>query len=122
MNSSIFISSQTRTSKIKLERSQVKFQVKFELATIVTQLNYNNCTLVNVLSACAHLGALGQGEWIHAFIDKNEIGTNGFVATALVDILKMWEHWKGSKCVYKCFTEGYQYMEFHNCWFRDAWL
>lgn len=46
----------------------------------------DNCTLVNVLSACAHLGALGQGEWIHAYIDKNGIGTNGFVATALVDM------------------------------------
>ncbi|OMO65465.1 hypothetical protein COLO4_31216 [Corchorus olitorius] len=46
----------------------------------------DNCTLVNVLSACAHLGALGQGEWVHAYIDKNEIGTNGFLATALVDM------------------------------------
>ncbi|XVF27439.1 hypothetical protein REPUB_Repub14bG0106600 [Reevesia pubescens] len=46
----------------------------------------DNCTLVNVLSACAHLGALGQGEWIHAYIDKNGIGINGFVATALVDM------------------------------------
>ncbi|KAK8573026.1 hypothetical protein V6N13_048590 [Hibiscus sabdariffa] len=43
-------------------------------------------TLVNVLSACAHLGALGQGEWIHGYIDKNGIGTNGFIATALVDM------------------------------------
>ncbi|XP_022720360.1 pentatricopeptide repeat-containing protein At4g18840-like [Durio zibethinus] len=46
----------------------------------------DNCTLVNLLSACAHLGALGQGEWIHAYIGKNGIGTNGFVATALVDM------------------------------------
>ncbi|OMO96442.1 pentatricopeptide repeat-containing protein [Corchorus olitorius] len=44
------------------------------------------CTLVNVLSACGHLGALGQGEWVHAYIDKNGISTNGFVATALVDM------------------------------------
>ncbi|XVF87274.1 hypothetical protein PTKIN_Ptkin18bG0105900 [Pterospermum kingtungense] len=46
----------------------------------------DNCTLVNVLSACAHFGALGQGEGVHAYIDKNRIGTNGFVATALVDM------------------------------------
>ncbi|KAE8690459.1 Pentatricopeptide repeat-containing protein [Hibiscus syriacus] len=46
----------------------------------------DSCTLVDVLSACAHLGALGQGEWIHGYIDKNGIGTNGFIATALVDM------------------------------------
>ncbi|WRX26585.1 Pentatricopeptide repeat - like 10 [Theobroma cacao] len=46
----------------------------------------DNCTLVNVLSACAHLGALGQGEWIHSYIDKNAIGINGYIATALVDM------------------------------------
>ncbi|MBA0739776.1 hypothetical protein Gogos_013012 [Gossypium gossypioides] len=46
----------------------------------------DTCTLVNVLSACAHLGALGQGEWIHGYIDKNGIDTNGFIATALVDM------------------------------------
>ena len=44
----------------------------------------DNCTLVNMLSACAHLGALGQGEWIRAYINKNGIGINDFVATALV--------------------------------------
>ena len=37
-----------------------------------------------MLSACAHLGALGQGEWIRAYINKNGIGINDFVATALV--------------------------------------
>ncbi|KAE8704542.1 Pentatricopeptide repeat-containing protein [Hibiscus syriacus] len=46
----------------------------------------DSCTLVNVLSACAHLGALGQGEWIHGYIDKNGIGIYGFIATALVDM------------------------------------
>ncbi|KAJ8429356.1 hypothetical protein Cgig2_021327 [Carnegiea gigantea] len=43
-------------------------------------------TLVKVLSACAHLGALSQGEWIHAYIDKNGISIKGFLATALVDM------------------------------------
>lgn len=46
----------------------------------------DNCTLVNVLSACAHIGALSQGEWVHAYIDKNGISIDGFVATALVDM------------------------------------
>ncbi|GKU94350.1 hypothetical protein SLEP1_g7853 [Rubroshorea leprosula] len=46
----------------------------------------DNCTLVNILSACAHLGALGQGKWIHAYIQKNRIKIEGFVATTLVDM------------------------------------
>ncbi|KAF8409112.1 hypothetical protein HHK36_005185 [Tetracentron sinense] len=46
----------------------------------------DGCTLVNVLSACARLGALSQGEWVHAYMDKNEIKIDGFLATALVDM------------------------------------
>ncbi|GFS42368.1 pentatricopeptide repeat (PPR-like) superfamily protein [Actinidia rufa] len=47
----------------------------------------DSCTLVSVLSACARLGALSQGEWVHALVKKNRIDdANGFLATALVDI------------------------------------
>ena len=46
----------------------------------------DNCTLVSVLSSCAHVGALSQGEWVHAYIDKDGISIDGFVATALVDM------------------------------------
>ncbi|XP_021890824.1 pentatricopeptide repeat-containing protein At4g18840 [Carica papaya] len=46
----------------------------------------DNCTLVNVLSACARVGALSQGEWLHGYIKKNEIGIGGFLATALIDM------------------------------------
>ncbi|KAK3206758.1 hypothetical protein Dsin_020804 [Dipteronia sinensis] len=46
----------------------------------------DNCTFVNALCACAHIGDLSQGEWIHAYIDKNGIGIDDFVATALVDM------------------------------------
>ncbi|XP_010439805.2 PREDICTED: pentatricopeptide repeat-containing protein At4g18840-like, partial [Camelina sativa] len=43
-------------------------------------------TLVNVLSACASLGSLSQGEWVHVYIDKHGIEIEGFLATALVDM------------------------------------
>ncbi|XP_043688264.1 pentatricopeptide repeat-containing protein At4g18840 [Telopea speciosissima] len=46
----------------------------------------NSYTLVNVLSACANMGAMNQGEWIHSFINKNGIKIDGFLATALVDL------------------------------------
>ncbi|PSR98647.1 Pentatricopeptide repeat-containing protein [Actinidia chinensis var. chinensis] len=47
----------------------------------------DSCTLVSVLSACARLGALSQGEWVRALVKKNRIDdANGFLATALVDM------------------------------------
>ncbi|PWA98258.1 pentatricopeptide repeat (PPR-like) superfamily protein [Artemisia annua] len=43
-------------------------------------------TFVNVLSCCASVSGLSQGEWIHAYIDKNGVEVGGFLATALVDM------------------------------------
>ncbi|KAK6797314.1 hypothetical protein RDI58_005016 [Solanum bulbocastanum] len=46
----------------------------------------DDCTLVNVLSACAGVGSLNQGKWVHAFIERNGIAVHNFLATALVDM------------------------------------
>ncbi|PIA41998.1 hypothetical protein AQUCO_02100084v1 [Aquilegia coerulea] len=46
----------------------------------------NESTLVNVLCACANLGAFEMGKWIHGYIDKNKIFLNSSLATALVDM------------------------------------
>lgn len=50
----------------------------------------NESTLVSALSACAHLGALDQGRWIHRYIQQNQnVGglINGVrLSTALVDM------------------------------------
>ncbi|XP_023003968.1 pentatricopeptide repeat-containing protein At4g21065-like [Cucurbita maxima] len=43
-------------------------------------------TMVVVLSACSHLGALNQGKWIHDFIYQNKLRLNVFVGTALIDM------------------------------------
>ncbi|XP_043702638.1 pentatricopeptide repeat-containing protein At2g42920, chloroplastic [Telopea speciosissima] len=43
-------------------------------------------TLVSLLSACSGLGALGIGEWVHAYIEKNKINVNTIVSTAIVDM------------------------------------
>lgn len=43
-------------------------------------------TVVSVLAACADLGALDVGEWIHDYAIKNGIGLDVFVGTALVDM------------------------------------
>ncbi|KAM7250709.1 hypothetical protein ACFE04_022592 [Oxalis oulophora] len=44
------------------------------------------CTLDCLLSACARVGALSEGQWIHAYIDKNELEQNGIIAAALVNL------------------------------------
>ncbi|XP_055825635.1 pentatricopeptide repeat-containing protein At1g08070, chloroplastic-like [Solanum dulcamara] len=43
-------------------------------------------TMVGVLSACSHLGALSQGQWIHDYIVKNRLRVNVYVGTALIDM------------------------------------
>ncbi|CDP17003.1 unnamed protein product [Coffea canephora] len=46
----------------------------------------NEAVLVCALSACAHLGALDQGKWIHAYIDKKNIFVGSNISTALIDM------------------------------------
>ncbi|XP_039137202.1 LOW QUALITY PROTEIN: pentatricopeptide repeat-containing protein At1g08070, chloroplastic-like [Dioscorea cayenensis subsp. rotundata] len=43
-------------------------------------------TMVNALSACAHLGALSQGVWIHNYIKHQGLRVNVFVGTTLIDM------------------------------------
>eukprot|EP01018_Ginkgo_biloba_P006709 Gb_15874 [translate_table: standard] len=46
----------------------------------------NSITMVSVLSACAHLGALLQGEWIHDYIIRSGFEFDVSVGTALIDM------------------------------------
>ncbi|KAL6637255.1 hypothetical protein ACP70R_024827 [Stipagrostis hirtigluma subsp. patula] len=46
----------------------------------------NANVLVTVLGCCASLGALEQGEWVHAYVDKGNVAMNALVVTALVDM------------------------------------
>lgn len=43
-------------------------------------------TMVSVLSACAHLGALDHGRWAHAYIERNKLPITVTLGTALVDM------------------------------------
>ncbi|KAK8926216.1 Pentatricopeptide repeat-containing protein [Platanthera zijinensis] len=49
-------------------------------------LRPNPATLVSVLSACAHLGALDSGRWIHSYIDRNAVELTLFLGNALADM------------------------------------
>ncbi|XP_011026337.1 PREDICTED: pentatricopeptide repeat-containing protein At2g42920, chloroplastic-like [Populus euphratica] len=42
-------------------------------------------TMVSLLNACACLGALRQGEWIHDYIVKDNFALNAIVVTAIID-------------------------------------
>jgi len=43
-------------------------------------------TMVEILSACANLGALEQGKWVHEYIKQNRLVLNVYLGTALVDM------------------------------------
>lgn len=46
----------------------------------------DNVALVSAVSACAHLGALDQGRWIHAYIKNLGIEINPILGCALIDM------------------------------------
>ncbi|GAB4832888.1 hypothetical protein Ancab_006906 [Ancistrocladus abbreviatus] len=47
----------------------------------------NEVTFISILPACAHLGALDFGKWIHAYIDKNFCSLeNSSLSTSLIDM------------------------------------
>ncbi|KAF8390766.1 hypothetical protein HHK36_025294 [Tetracentron sinense] len=46
----------------------------------------DNVALVSALSACAQLGELEQGNTIHDYIKRNQIRTDAFLSTGLVDM------------------------------------
>ncbi|KAF9590060.1 hypothetical protein IFM89_030372 [Coptis chinensis] len=46
----------------------------------------NDVTFVNVLSACAHLGALDLGKWIDRYIRRSGMELNLFLGNALADM------------------------------------
>ncbi|TXG49489.1 hypothetical protein EZV62_025364 [Acer yangbiense] len=46
----------------------------------------NDATLVTVLSACARLGALDFGKWVHVYAKSNGYDGNVYVGNALIDM------------------------------------
>lgn len=46
----------------------------------------NQAGIVGALTACAALGALDHGRWIHAYVDRNRMKLDRILGTALVDM------------------------------------
>lgn len=51
-----------------------------------TGVKPNWATIVSVLSACAHLGALERGRHIHMYIDRSKMKVDSIIGTALIDM------------------------------------
>uniref|UniRef100_K4D872 Pentatricopeptide repeat-containing protein n=1 Tax=Solanum lycopersicum TaxID=4081 RepID=K4D872_SOLLC len=43
-------------------------------------------TLVSLLNACGHLGALDKGNWIYMYVKKNNVELNVIIVTAIIDM------------------------------------
>ncbi|KAA8527618.1 hypothetical protein F0562_034987 [Nyssa sinensis] len=52
----------------------------------VSGIKPDQVTMLSVVSACAHLGALDQAKWIHMYVDNNGFGEALPVNNALVDM------------------------------------
>ncbi|XP_072953467.1 putative pentatricopeptide repeat-containing protein At5g40405 [Typha angustifolia] len=49
-------------------------------------IRISETTMVSILTACAHLGALDQGKWAHAYVQKNKLRITVTLGTALIDM------------------------------------
>ncbi|XP_077240194.1 pentatricopeptide repeat-containing protein At3g22690-like [Tasmannia lanceolata] len=52
----------------------------------MSMVNPNGLTLVSVLSACATIGALELGKWIHTYIERNNIEMDVHLCSSLIDM------------------------------------
>ncbi|PSR92766.1 Pentatricopeptide repeat-containing protein [Actinidia chinensis var. chinensis] len=63
--------------------------LSFEVLSLFSEMQRslvrpNEVTLVALISACADLGALSQGQWAHTYVLKKHLKVNQFVGTALI--------------------------------------
>ncbi|XP_047339433.1 pentatricopeptide repeat-containing protein At1g08070, chloroplastic-like [Impatiens glandulifera] len=46
----------------------------------------DDVTYVGVLNCCSNLGMLELGKWVHTYLDKNKIKSDGYIGNALIDM------------------------------------
>ncbi|XP_051120801.1 pentatricopeptide repeat-containing protein At2g22410, mitochondrial [Andrographis paniculata] len=69
---------------IKAQRGKQALRLFHEMQA--TGVEPDEVTMVCCLSACAQLGALDAGVWIHGYIEKHALSLNVVLGTALVDM------------------------------------
>lgn len=52
----------------------------------MSNVSPNSVTVTSILSACAQLGALSLGKWVHGVVKNKSIESNIYVSTALIDM------------------------------------
>ncbi|XP_076930959.1 pentatricopeptide repeat-containing protein At3g29230-like [Bidens hawaiensis] len=58
----------------------------FRLMSVDGKCKPDQITLINVASACAHLGSLENGKWVVFYINKNKINISTPLGNALIDM------------------------------------
>ncbi|KAH7662016.1 Tetratricopeptide-like helical domain-containing protein [Dioscorea alata] len=69
-----------------VQRSRFKEGLEFFRRMLEEKVEPNESVLVNVLNACAHLGAMEQGMWVERYLKGKSIRFSVRVGTALVDM------------------------------------
>lgn len=67
-----------------VQASHFKEALEVFQAMQVANVRPDEFTMVSVLAACAQLGALGVGEWIRVYMERNKIKIDIFVGNALI--------------------------------------
>ncbi|WCJ24512.1 Pentatricopeptide repeat (PPR) superfamily protein [Euphorbia peplus] len=73
----------------------------FKSMLVEGTIDPNDATLVTVLSACARLGALNLGKWVHVFAQSNKYKGNVYVGNALIDMYAKCGHLENALNVFK---------------------
>jgi len=67
----------------------------------VLNVGLDEFTVVGLLSSCAHVGALGFGQWVHQFAEENGfLERNVFVGNALIDMYAKCGSLDGARLVF----------------------
>ncbi|XP_011623476.1 pentatricopeptide repeat-containing protein At5g48910-like [Amborella trichopoda] len=67
----------------------------------IERVNPNRITLVSVLPAIGHIGALCQGEWVHGYIDKHNMELDCVLGSALADMYSRCGKIRDALCIYE---------------------
>lgn len=69
------------------------------------EIHPNPVTITSILSACAQLGTLSMGKWVHDLIKKEKFESNIYVLTALVDMYAKCGNIEEARQVFDSITE-----------------
>ncbi|XP_028072859.1 pentatricopeptide repeat-containing protein At1g08070, chloroplastic-like [Camellia sinensis] len=63
-----------------------RFAIKLFHRMLIENVEFDYITMVSVISACANLGALNTGKWIHKLVRNKGLETNVSITNALIDM------------------------------------